>query len=157
LTLSYLLSFIGTRRPSRTLLIVLMLFAFSAFQVQNASLYYHDWLAQKSLFWQLAWRAPALKAGTSVFADGVPVSLYGNHSAGLLDLLYNQDDRAGRLNYFIFDLSRLSTDKSFWALGNLILRPGEPISGSLRPFWFQGTTSQSLVAWISPSGTFRVV
>jgi hypothetical protein len=37
------------------------------------------------------------------------------------------------------------------------LRPGDLTFGRLRSFQFQGTTAQSLVAWISPGGTLRVV
>jgi hypothetical protein len=157
LTLSCLLAFLGTRSLSRLLYVSLILFAFSAFQVQNASVYHRDWLAQKSFFWQLAWRAPVLKQGTSIFAEGLPPSMYGNHSAGLLNLLYNRDDSAGHLDYFIFDLSRLSVDKLSWGTGNLSLRPGDPVVGRLRAFEFQGNTAQSLVSWISPRGTFRIV
>jgi hypothetical protein len=157
LTLSCLLASRGTRRLSGVLLVALMMFAFSAFQVQNQSLYRHDWLTQKSLFWQFAWRAPVLKQGTSILADGFPLSLYGNHSAGVLNLLYNRDDSAGHLDYFIFDLSSLSTAQLSWAGAKLSYRPGEPIVGVVREFQFQGNTAQSLVSWISPSGTFRIV
>jgi hypothetical protein len=83
--------------------------------------------------------------------------LDGNQNSGLLNLLYNQDDSAGRLDYFMFDLQQLSSDKSSWVGENLISRPGVPVSGNVRAFWFHGTTSQSLVAWISPSGTLRIL
>ena len=157
LLLACLLAFRGAKRLSNFLIVSLLLFAFSVFQVQNGSLYHRDWLAQKSLFWQLAWRAPALKQGTSVFVAGVPRSLYGNHSAGVLDMLYDQNSGAGRLDYFMFDLSRLLTDEFAWDGATLSYRPGAPISGRVRSFQFQGTTAQSLVSWISPGGTIRVV
>lgn len=51
LTLSCLLALGGTRRLSSVLLVALIMFAFSAFQVQNQSLYREDWRTQKSLFW----------------------------------------------------------------------------------------------------------
>jgi hypothetical protein len=157
LTLSCLLAFLGTKRLSRTLLVSLILFAFSAFQVQNGSRYHRDWLTQKSLSWQLAWRAPVLKQGTSIFADGLPGSWCRSHSAGLPNLLYNRDDSAGRLDYFVFDLSMLSVDNLSWGGAKPSYKPGDPITGGLRSFHFQGTTAQSLVSWISPSGTFRIV
>ncbi len=80
-----------------------------------------------------------------------------NHSAGVLNLLYNRDDRAGRLNYFIFDLPQLLVEKLSWAGAKLSYRRGDPISGRVRSFQFQGTSAQSLVSWISPSGTLRIV
>jgi hypothetical protein len=157
LTLSCLLAFLGTKRLPRVSLVALIIFAFSAYQIQNESLYRQDWRAQKSIFWQLAWRAPALKQGTSIFVDDMPRSVYGNHSAGLLNMLYNRDDSAGRLDYFIFDLSQFSSDRFSWGGANLTYKPGNPIIGGLRSFEFYGTTSQSLVSWISPTGTFRIV
>jgi hypothetical protein len=157
LTLLGLVAVLGATKLSRMLLVSLILFAFSANQVQNENLYRQDWLTQKSLFWQLAWRAPVLKQGTSIFADGLPRSLYGNHSAGILDLLYTRDDSAGRLDYFIFDLRRLSVEGLSWAGAKLSYRPGDTISGRVRSFQFWGATAQSLVVWISPSGTLRIV
>jgi hypothetical protein len=157
LTLSCFLAIVGTKRLSRALFISLVLYAFSAFQVHNASLYSQDWFEQRSLFWQMGWRAPVLKRGTSVLTDGLPLSLYGNHTAGVLNLLYNPNDSAGQLDYFIFDLSRLSTDEFAWDGTTPSYRPGAPIFGRVRSFQFHGTTAQSLVSWISPGGTMRVV
>jgi hypothetical protein len=152
-----LVAVLGKTRLSRGLLVSLILFSCSAFQVQNESLYRHDWMAQKMLFWQFAWRAPALKQGTSILADGMPGSLYANHSAGLLNMLYKRDDSAGRLDYYFFDLHYLSTEEQARTAMNLRYTPGNSIFGNLRSFKFQGSTAQSLVAWISPSGTLRIV
>jgi hypothetical protein len=157
LMLACLLSLIGTRRSSIRFLAPLVILVFTVFQVQNESLYRQDWQSQKSLLWQLAWRAPALKPGTSVMAEDVPRSLFGNHSAGLLNMLYNRNDSAGRLNYFIFDLSQLSADQLSGTADRMSYIPGDLTFGRLRSFQFQGTTTQSLVAWISPGGTIRVV
>jgi len=153
LTLSCFLACLDRRGLSRALLVSSILFAFSAFQIQNERAYRQDWLAQKALFWQLAWRAPVLKQGTSLLVEGLPLSLYGNHTAGVLNLLYNRNDSAGQLDYFMFDLSGVLP----WARANLTYRPGDRIVGRVRWFSFQGTTAQSLVSWVSPSGTLRIV
>lgn len=150
LTLSCLLVFLGTRGLTRTLLILLVLFGSSVYQVQSMNFYRHDWLTQKSVFWQLAWRAPGLKVGTSVFVDGLPETIGSNENAGLLNMLYNRDDSAGRLDYFIVDLLR-------FPLGKLSYRPGDPVVARLRSFEFQGMAAQSFVSWLSPHGTLRVV
>lgn len=157
LLLSGLLFFLGTTRLSRMLFVSPVLLAFSAYQVQNMNLYRRDWLTQRSLFWQLAWRAPMLNQGTSIFVDGLPRSLIGNHSAGILDLLYKRDGGGGRLDYFIFDLTQSSIWKLPGAAEHGSYRPGTLISGHVRSFQFQGTTDQSLVFWLSPSGTLRIV
>lgn len=138
-------------------LVASLIFAFGAFQVQDMSLYRQDWQLQRSLFWQIAWRAPALKPGSSVFIDGMPGSLYSNHSAGMLDLLYERNDSAGRLNYFIFDLQELALLKTSYSGTQLSYKPGDPIYGRVHIYQFQGTSTPSLVAWLSPNGILRIV
>jgi hypothetical protein len=147
---------LGATLLSRVL-VVSLIFAFSAFQVQDMSLYRQDWELQRSLFWQIAWRAPALKPGSCVFIDGMPRSLYSNHSAGMLDLLYNRTNSAGRLNYFIFDLEELALLKTSYAATQLSYKPGDPIYGRVHIYQFQGTPTPSLVAWLSPNGILRIV
>jgi hypothetical protein len=154
LMLTWILVTLGKTKVSRIAIVAVTLFAFSAFQIQNSNLYRQDWRAQRSLFWQISWRAPDLKAGTSVFVYGLPKSLRGNHAAGLLNMLYNRDDKNGTLNYFIFDLSQLSEPLTG---SNLSYKPGVLLKSQVRTYPYQGNTAQSLVAWISPGGTFRVL
>ena len=154
LLLTWILVTLGRTKVSRIAIVAVTLFTFSAFQIQNSNLYRQDWRAQKSLFWQIFWRAPDLKAGTSVFVYGLPKSLRGNHAAGLLNMLYGRDDKEGTLNYFIFDLSQLSEPLTGF---NLSYKPGVLLKSQVRTYPYQGNTSQSLVAWISPDGTFRVL
>src|SRR5208282_1444039 len=121
----------------------------------------HDWDFQRSFFWQLAWRAPELKSGTTIFVDHLPFSLRSDHSAGLVDLLYDGNRRDGKLKYFIFDLESLRTvrNKPFDVAGASIpsFKVEQPILGSLRSFVFSGSTSSAIVIWNSPSGTMRFV
>ena len=42
-------------------------------QFQQSNSFRRDWENQKSFFWQLAWRAPALKAGTALVTDELPL------------------------------------------------------------------------------------
>jgi hypothetical protein len=155
--LACLITLLGTRTMSGMVTLSLVLFAFSAYQSQNSAFYRRAWSEQRSLFWQIAWRAPVLKRGTSLLVDGTPRSLYGNHSAGTLDLLYGSDAQPDRLSYFMFDLARMSVDEPLWSGVKLSYRPNQPLIGRVRWFEFEGTTTQSVVAWISPTGTFRVV
>ncbi len=154
LMLTWILVTLGKTKVSRIAIVAVTLFTFSAFQVQNSNLYRQDWRSQKSLFWQIYWRAPDLKPGTSVFVYGLPKSLRGNHAAGLLNMLYDRDDKEGTLNYFIFDLSQLSEPLTG---SNLSYKPGVLLKSQVRTYPYQGNASQSLVAWISPGGTFRVL
>ena len=155
--LAWLFTLLGTKKLTGAVVLSAILFAFSAYQSQNDAIYHRVWLEQRSLFWQIAWRAPVLKQGTSLLVDGTPRPLYGNHSAGTLDMLYGPDTRGGGLNYFMFDLARMSVDEPFWSGKKLSYMPDQPLIGRVRSFQFAGTTAQSVVAWISPAGTFRVV
>ena len=128
------------------MVVALALCAFSVYQVENGNLYRRDWLTQKSIFWQLAWRAPVLKQGTSIFVDGLPRSVYGNHTAGILNLLYNRDDTAGHLDYFMFDLPDLTANRLPWAGVALSYRPGAPIARSCSAFFVLRV--QRLKAWL---------
>ncbi len=145
----------------KAILASIILLLFSSFQVRNEGIYRDEWLKQKAFLWQFAWRLPSMKQGTSVFVDYIPFTIAHDHSAGLMNLLYNSDDSAGRLNYFIFDLDWLTSpgfNKSkMTSISVPAFKTGEPVEGSLRHFPFYGSTSQSVVVLNSPSGTIRIV
>jgi len=155
--LACLITLVGTQTIPGKVSLCIVLFAFSAYQSQNCAFYRHAWSEHRSLFWQIAWRAPVLKQGTNLLVDGIPLPFYANHSAGTLDMLYGGNALAGRLNYFMFDLAMISDLEPLWTGMKLSYRPNRPLVGRVRWFEFEGTTSQSVVAWISPTGTFRVV
>jgi hypothetical protein len=140
---------------ARLTLICGMLFICSAYQVQNEMFYRRDWLEQKSIFQQLAWRAPYLEPGTGLFVFGLPKSLYRNHSAGMLDLLYEGKAQNGGLSRFIFDMGQPPDE--FPSLARLGFDAPGTISGEIRSFRFKGRTDESVVVSISRNGTVRVV
>lgn len=125
-----------------------LLCVLAVFQMQNQMQYRQDWALQRSIFWQTVWRAPSLTSGTSVFVDGLPKSLYKNHAAGMLDLLYSAKPAPKTLSYFIFDL-----DQPLWSN----FKKDVISTGSVRSYEFHGRTSDSLVWWISPGGVLYTV
>ena len=137
-------------KRSKAIVLSLILFAFSAYQAQCMNSYRHDWLGQKSLFWQLAWRFPGVKAETTIFVDGLSESVGSGETPGLLDMLIQADDHTGKLDYMMFDLRRLPEGKPSYKPSALVIR-------HLRSFQFIGSTSESVVSWLSPDGTLRVV
>jgi len=157
LAMAGLWSLLSGARRLRAFVLAALVFASCVFHIEHANRYRHDWAAQRDLFWQIAWRLPGLPPGTSVFVDGLPYTLYRNHTAGVLDMLYGVRAPAGRLDYFIFDLPWLVSDQLSYAGGKLSFLPGQPIAGQVRTFRFEGNTSRAVVAWISPSGTLRVL
>lgn len=156
LALACLVEFCAVRQSRRAVAAVIIL-VFSVFQFRNDAAFYQDWLRQKSLFWQIAWRAPELKRDTGILLNGLPRSLCRNHAAGMLNMLYGADDGSGRLSYFIFDMAQLAAEGLPASDGGLSYEPGAPMIGRLRTYTFQGSTSQSLVSWIAPDGTWRIV
>jgi len=99
---------VSSSRQNRNILLATVFIFFAAtYHIKNESAYRRDWNFQRSFFWQLAWRAPELKSGTTIFVDHLPFSLRSDHSAGLVDLLYDGNRHDGKLKYFIFDLESL--------------------------------------------------
>ena len=47
---------------------------------ENANAFRRSWNTQKSLFWQLAWRVPALEPGTTVLSNDLPVPFCSDNS-----------------------------------------------------------------------------
>jgi hypothetical protein len=159
--LAGILQIIRLRYIQKLLLLSIIMFLLGSFHVRSNNNYLWNWDEQKSVFWQFAWRIPALEKGTNIFFIDIPFSLQGNHAAGNMNLLYNEDDSLGRLEYYIIDLNRglVSSKTNIFTSKNIVttLKPGEPITGGLRSFKFNGITSKSLVAWKSPSGTLRII
>ena len=156
-----LIYYLSWDRLQRMILLSIIFFLCGSFHARNENLYGNEWQGQKAYFWQLAWRIPSLMQGTGVYVSQLPFSLAHDHSAGLINMLYNADDTAGRLDYFIFDLeSLLKNNQHYLKIGTISVpnfKLGEPALGSLRSFVFNGTTDQSLVLWNSPSGTLRII
>ena len=151
----------SSRQNGNILLATVFIFFATTYQIKNESAYRRDWDFQRSFFWQLAWRAPELKSGTTIFVDHLPFSLRSDHSAGLVDWLYDGNRRDGKLKYFVFDLESLRSvrNQPFDVAGSSItsFKEDQPILGSLRSFVFTGSTSSAIVIWNSPSGTMRFV
>ena len=152
----------GSRRRSMSIaLVTAVTFLGTTYHVRNNNTYRKEWSDQASLFRQMTARLPSLRAGSAVLLCNTPGSLVANHSAGVLDLIYgvSADDRP--FLRWILDLdSPLQTrrsDAETYRTYAESLRPDAPIVNGVRTFWFNGTTSQVVVAWRSPSGTLRVV
>jgi hypothetical protein len=130
------------------LLLAGMLAVLTVFQVQTQRAYRIDWRLQKSIFWQVTWRAPRLRQETGVYVDGLPNSIFSNHTAGILDQLYGPKPAPRTLNYFIFDLAQFNQPN---------LDAGSIASGAIREYQFHGPIENSLVMWVSPGGVLYTV
>jgi hypothetical protein len=131
--------------------------------------YRREWETQKTLFWQMTWRAPGLEPGTTVLLndrafltrviDGrfVPVdarvlNFYADNSlAAALNWIYAPDNHSDKIPYNLFyPKSRIG--------GSL---PGFekdlPISYDLLAGKFEGSTSQVVAFYFAPPGCLRLL
>ena len=62
-----------------------------------ADAYRRDWATQKTLFWQMFWRAPGIKPDTIVLLNEGPLQFYADNSlTGALNWIYDPDNRSLR-------------------------------------------------------------
>ena len=129
------------------------------FQVANA--YRRDWATQKALFWQLAWRMPQLKPGTTLLFNDLPVRYFSDNSlTAPLNWIFDSrpdgsgfwPDQAGtQMGYMLYFPSlRLGT-------GLPSLQPGQPITQDYLATDFSGSTSQMIALNYVPPACVRVL
>jgi hypothetical protein len=142
-------------RLQQTVVVGLLVGLAVGFHFRNADLFRKQWSTQQSLYWQLSWRAPGLKPGTSILLDA-PKSLFEPLDfflAAPVNFIYAPEHSSARLNYAAFVLSK---DKD---LGHDIpqLVDGVPLKQGFFSLSFVGSTSESLVVWFSPPSCLRVL
>ena len=133
MVLALLLWFI---RPDgqKLILSVLMVFSIAA-QIWVVNEYRLDWRTQLEYYWQLYWRAPALKFGTSIISFEQP-SLTVTHYADVgyaINVLYNYQTDDGIVPYWMFT-RRNSFD----------YQPNDSFRKRIRNIEFNGNTSTSI-------------
>ncbi|NPV57674.1 MAG: hypothetical protein HPY76_13525, partial [Anaerolineae bacterium] len=118
----------------------------------NANTYRREWETQKQFFWQLVWRAPGLKEGTSIVTHTLPLNYYSDNSltAPLIWTYYPKSDDPELPLVFIYTQVRLGT-------GLPDYKENLPITQHYRTASFSGTTSESLVIFFSPPGCLHVL
>ncbi|MDQ2921333.1 MAG: hypothetical protein M3R52_06965, partial [Acidobacteriota bacterium] len=119
------------------------------FHFRNASRFRQDWLAQNSLVWQLSWRVPDLKPGTSIVMPRIdpPLSFTGEFALAVpLNLIYASKHSSPQLDYWLFNVG-----------ANRDLIKGRNLEGAMRGASFSGAASESLVVLYSPPSCLRVL
>lgn len=121
-------------------------------QFQNATAYRRDWNIQRSFFWQLAWRAPAITPGTAILSEQTPLPYESDNTlTAPVNWMYAPDNRGDRMSYiFYFPSVRLSR-------GLPSLEEGKVIHQNYLAAGFDGSTSQVLVVYFNPPACLRVL
>ena len=136
----------------RNVLIVLLVGLAVGRQFLWANTYRDDWDMQKSLFWQLTWRAPGIKPDTLVLLNEGALDYYADNSlSSALNWIYAPDNHSQHIEYVLF----YPTTRLRNALPEL--QKDIPIYFDYLAGEFNGNTSQTLAIYFDPPGRLRVL
>jgi hypothetical protein len=129
-------------------------------QFFNANIFRRDWAKQQEIYWQLAWRIPAMKPGTALLTHQLPIDYETDLSfTAPINWMYAPDYRrsnpvedGNNLPYAL-----LYTEKRLGGASLPSLEPHTDISLPIRRVSFHGSTSQALVIYMPPNGCLRVL
>jgi hypothetical protein len=118
-------------------------------QIQNGFAFREDWRAQENYFWQLAWRAPALQAGTVIVTEGDPFRFTDDDALTFgVNWLYAPNYAGGNLDYGqVFMTTRPGE----------LLKPGQPVEWRLLSTDFISTTDSMLILQSEPNSCLRIL
>lgn len=139
------------RWAARLALPLLLAFSIGA-QFLNANIYRRDWITQRSLFWQLSWRAPALQPGTTLFSNDLPMRAYSDNSlTAPLNWIYGGTSPKPALEYLLLwpSVREGRVLKSYL--------PGQPFSKDYLVAPFNGNTDQVVAFYFNPPACLRVL
>ena len=122
-------------------------------QFFNANIFRRDWEKQQEIYSQLAWRIPAMKPGTALLIDELPVDYETDLSfTASLNWMYAPEYTRADLPYaLLYVESRLGGG----ALPSL--EPATDIFVGMRAANFYGSTSQVIVIHMPKTGCLRVL
>jgi hypothetical protein len=129
-------------------------------QFFNANIFRRDWAKQQEIYWQLAWRIPALKPGTALLTHQLPIDYETDLSfTAPINWMYAPNykqsgpvDSGSDLPYAL-----LYTEKRLGGAALPSLDRNTKITLPIRRVSFNGTTSQVLVIYMPQNGCLRVL
>ena len=146
-----LLGVLPLPRWSKHLILAALVGLGAGFQFQVANDYRRDWSVQQSFFWQMTWRMPALKPGTTLVSNELDIHNTDNSTVAPLNWIYAPDNHSDRLAYmYYYPTIRLETGLQSFA-------SGQPIEQSYLAATFNGSTEQIVPLVFDPPGCLRVL
>jgi len=116
------------------------------FRIANE--YRWEWVEQRQFYWQLYWRAPAVKENTAILADGALFNYTGEHPTGsAINVMYSDPKGTGQQPYWFFEI-----DDNFFA-DMSILFDNQPIEYRIRNLKFDGYGHDNLVVFYDFPGS----
>ncbi|MBI9049730.1 MAG: hypothetical protein JEZ00_09945 [Anaerolineaceae bacterium] len=121
-------------------------------QFISANDFRRDWEVQQQLFWQLSWRIPELKPGTTVLINDLPIQYASDNSlTAPLNWLYVQEVRQEEMDYlFTYPSIRLGASIPSYERGT-------SIQENYLAAMFNGSTENMLSIYFQPPGCLRVL
>lgn len=123
-------------------------------QFLNANIFRRDWEGQRAIYWQMAWRIPALQPGTLLLTHEMPLDYETDLSmTAPINWMYAPDyqppdDVPYALAY---------TEKRLGGRVLPDLEPGAPVVFPIRTVAFRGATDAALVIFVPRQGCLRVL
>lgn len=146
-----LLGLLPLPRWSKHLLLAVLVGLGAGFQFQVANDFRRDWSVQQSFFWQMTWRMPALKPGTTLVSNELDIHNTDNSTVAPVNWIYAPDNHSEALAYMYYYPSlRLETGLQSFA-------SGQPIEQSYLAATFNGSTAQIVPLVYDPPGCLRVL
>jgi hypothetical protein len=133
------LAWLSDKKAQKSVVLAVFLALGLAAQIQTVNTYKQNWDAQKDYYWQLFWRAPALKPGTAILGTKIPFGLNAEYSVGFaLNTIYAPELDNMNPPYWFFSAV---SDR-----GGKIedYKEGVPIKFELRSLKYESTTSQGV-------------
>ncbi len=122
-------------------------------QFFNANIFRRDWAKQREIYWQLAWRIPAMEPGTVLLTDQMPIDYETDLSfTAPINWMYAPDYTRSDLPYAL-----LYVEKRLGRATLPSLEPNTSIELSFRTVDFRGSTSQAIVIHMPKNGCLRVL
>jgi len=129
-------------------------------QFFNANIFRRDWAKQQEIYWQLAWRIPAMEPGTVLLTDQMPIDYETDLSfTAPINWMYAPDykrsspvDARSDLPYAL-----LYVEKRLGRVALPSLEKNTDIDLSFRTVDFRGSTSQAIVIYMPRNGCLRVL
>ncbi len=133
-------------------------------QFFNANIFRRDWAKQQEIYWQLAWRIPAMKPNTALLTDQMPIDYETDLSfTAPINWMYAPNykrstpqsgsaDKRSDLPYALF-----YTEKRLGGASLPSLEKNTGISLPIRRVNFRGSTSQVLTIYMPQNGCLRVL
>lgn len=122
-------------------------------QFFNANIFRRDWEKQGDIYWQMAWRMPALEPNTVLLTLQMPIDYETDLSfTAPINWLYAPEYTRSDLPYML-----LYTEKRLGGPTLPALEPGIDITYPYRTVNFRSSTSNAVVIYMPQNGCLRVL